>query len=134
MKLINCLSTSWAIHLILVMLLCLILSAGCFPVTPDEPEPVIPVLSVDVDLGNWESGCIYYTIENDGDVDVNYELIFVVDLYGHVDIVLVEESDEILEVGDLLSKCVKIECPNCGTDGWEIEDILSVDVTYELWE
>lgn len=121
------------INLILVMLICLVLSAGCFPVAPDEPEPVIPVLSADVDLGSWESGCIYYTIENDGDVDLNYELTFVVDLYGHVDIILVEESDDILEVGDLLSGCVKIECPYCGTDGWEIEDILSVSVTYELW-
>lgn len=120
--------------LALIMVLCMVFSTGCIPVTPDEPEPDVPVLSVGIDLGSWESGCIYYTIENDGDVDVNYELTFVVDLYGHVDIVLVEESDEILEVGDLSSKCVKIECPNCGTAGWEIEDILSVNVTYELWE
>ena len=124
------------ICLVLAMLVCLVFSVSCIPavpVIPEEPEPV-PILSVDVNIGSWEDGCIYYTIENNGDVDVNYELTFVVDLYGHVDIMLVVESDEILEVGTQLTKCVKIVCPNCGTAKWENEDILSVSVTYELWE
>ena len=124
------------IRLILIMLFCLVLFGGCYPVTPAEGEPEpSPILSVDVDIGGvWPNGCIYYTIENDGDVDVDYELTFTVDLYGHKDIILIVESDEILEVGDLLSECIKIECPYCGTVGWGIEDILSVNVTYELWE
>ena len=136
MRFIDCLSTSRVIYLVLVMLLCLILSAGCFPVVPDEPDEPVPVLSIDVDILGWypcgDHHHINYSVENDGNVDVNYELEFVVNFDGHQPRTFVVESDEPLEVGDEINKSLKIQCDYCENLG--AYSIDSVDVTYELWE
>ena len=129
------------INLMLIMLLCLVLSAGCIPVTPAEGEPEPgPVLSVDVNVAPHPScaDCICYTIENIGDVSVNYELTFVVKFVpgNHTEIAVVVESEEKLEVGEILSKCVKVVCSNpsgCTMNPNDYE-ILSISTTYELWE
>lgn len=127
------------IRLMLIMLFCLVLFGGCYPVTPAEGEPEPgPVLSVDINVAPHPScaDCICYTIENTGDVAVDYELTFDVKIYGHKNIIVVVESEEKLEIGAVLSKCVKVVCPNptgCMSDPDEYE-ILSISTTYELWE
>lgn len=127
--------------LFIVILICALASflfVGCFPVVPDEPDPIpTPVLSIDVDVVPHAScaDCICYTIENTGDVAVDYELTFVVDLVGHVDIEVVVESEEKLEVGAILSKCVKVVCPNPLCEFDPIDYVIdSISTTYELWE
>lgn len=122
--------------LVLVMLVCLAFSTGCLPVVPEEPEEPIPALSIEISDLSWKV-CgnhhhIYYAIENTGDVGVNYELTFVVDFDGHTDITVIVESDESLEVGSKLWFDTKVECLICSDLG--NNEIVSVNVTYDLWE
>jgi len=124
------------INLMLIMLLCLVLSAGCIPVVPEEPDEPMPILSIDVDILGWypcgDHHHISYSVENDGNVDVNYELEFVVEFDGHYGRTFIVESDGTLEVGDEVNKSLKIQCADCESLGdYEID---SVDVNYELWE
>lgn len=122
--------------IIAVVLISLVLSAGCIPVVPEEPDEPMPILSIDVDILGWypcgDHHHISYSVENDGTVDVNYELEFVVDFKGHYPRTFIVESDGTLGVGDKVNKSLMIQCDDCGNLG--AYSIDSVDVTYELWE
>lgn len=117
---------SLTIALMFVLLFSL---AGCF-IIPEEsiPEPVL-FESVYVYGLAWDdnSACCY--IENDGDVVVDYKLTFIVDLYGHVDLILVVEKEG-LEPGDIKKECVKIYCPVCEESF--AGKVLGVEVIYDL--
>jgi len=124
------------IFVFLILFVCLGLT-GCFPVVPDEPEPdLVPILSVDVNILGWypcgDHHHISYSVENDGNVDVNYELEFVVEFDGHYGRTFIVESDGVLKVGDEVNKNLKIQCEDCGNLG--DYPIDSIDVNYELWE
>jgi len=121
--------THW--FLVLAMLFCLVLSAGCIPVVPDEPDEPIPVLSAEVYGLVWnDQGEVCCYIENTGDIDIRfYELTFDADLLYHKPIEPVVILDENLKMGSIVKVCVEVECPICGD-----HDIVSVNVTYELWE
>jgi len=100
--------------LIFILIVGMMFSTGCL-VTPEEsvPEPEL-VLSVDVDVTEWNENCIWYTIENNGDLDVHYyKLAFDVKFYpgNHTPMTLYEDSLGIFKVGDKVAKCIKIVCP-----------------------
>jgi len=119
--------------LIFLVVLAMVFSTGCFivPEEPEEPEEPIPVMSAEVYGVVWnEAGDVCCYIENTGDIDIKfYELTFDADLLYHKPITPVVVLGENLEVGDTIKVCVEIECPVCGD-----HDIVSVNVTYELWE
>jgi len=116
------------------MIFAMVFSTGCF-VVPEEPEEPIPVLSIEVVvLGSYICGDhqhIPYSVENDGDVGVDYELEFVVGFDGHQDRTFIVESDGPLKVGDKVDKNLMVQCGDCGNLG--DYPIDSVNVTYELW-
>ena len=120
--------------LIFLMIFAMVFSTGCF-VVPEEPEEPIPVLSIEVVvLGSYICGDhqhIPYSVENDGDVGVDYELEFVVGFDGHQDRTFIVESDGPLKVGDKVDKNLMVQCGDCGNLG--DYPIDSVNVTYELW-
>lgn len=124
------------IRLVLIILFCLVLFGGCFPVVPEEPDEPMPILSIDVDILGWypcgDHHHISYSVGNDGNVVVNYELEFVVEFDGHYGRTFIVESDGTLEVGNEVNKSLKIQCDDCENLG--DYPINSVDVTYELWE
>ena len=119
--------------LIFLLVFAMMFSAGCFivPEEPEEPEEPVLVLSAEVYGVVWnEAGDVCCYIKNTGDLDIRfYELTFDADLLYHQPIEPVVFLGEDLEVGDTAKVCVEVECPVC-----EDTDIVSVNVTYELWE
>ncbi|MDP2365161.1 MAG: hypothetical protein Q8M94_15510 [Ignavibacteria bacterium] len=117
--------------LVLIMLACLVFSAGCIPVVPEAPEAPIPILSAEVYGLVWnDDGDVCCYVKNTGDIDIRfYELTFDVDLLYHKPIALIVVLGENLEVGSVVKECIEVECPLCGN-----HDIVSVSVTYELWK
>jgi len=120
-----------SLFLIIAILFCLIFSAGCIPVVPEAPEEPILVLGAEVYGVEWnEAGDVCCYIENTGDIDIKfYELTFDADLLYHKPIAPIVVLGENLEVGSVVKECIKVECPICGD-----HDIVSINVTYELWE
>lgn len=103
--------------LFIVLLICALASflfVGCFSVAPDvdDPDP-IPVMSIDANAIWWDENCIWYTVENDGDLDVHYyKLAFNVTFgKGHTPMVLYADSLGLFEVGAKLTTYVDIVCP-----------------------
>jgi len=101
--------------IIAMVLISLLLLAGCIPVVPDDPDPdPILVMSIDVDVVNWDEECIKYTVENDGDLDVHYyELAFNVEFEpgNHTPMTLYTDSLGLFEVGAEKTTCIDIVCP-----------------------
>ena len=116
---------------LVLMMICIGLFAGCIPVIPEEPEEPILVLSAEVYDVVWnDDGDVCCYIKNTGDIDIRFhELTFDVDLLYHKPIAPIVVLGENLGVGDIVKECIKAECPLCGN-----HDIVSVNVTYELWE
>jgi len=119
------------LSLVLIMLVCLVFSIGCVPVIPEEPETPIPILSAEIYDVVWNAdGDVCCYVENTGNVDIRfYELTFDVDLLYHKPIASFVVLGENLEVGDVVKECIVAECPLC-----ENHDIVSVHITYDLWE
>ena len=118
--------------MIAMVLISLVLSAGCIPVVPDEPDPIpTPILSAEVYGTVWnEQGDVCCYITNDGDIDIEfYELTFDVGLEYHQPIEPVIILGEDLDVGDTDKVCIEFMCPVC-----EDTNVDSVIITYELWE
>jgi hypothetical protein len=117
--------------LILMILVCLVSFTGCIPVVPEEPEVPVRILSAEVYGLVWnDEGNVCCYIENTGKVDIRfYELTFDVDLLYHKPIAPFVVLGENLDVGDIVKECIIGECPLCGE-----HDIVSVNVTYKLWE
>ena len=124
-------------YLVLAMLVCLVFSTGCIPAVPEEPEEPIPVLSAEVYGVIWnDDGDVCCYIKNTGDIDIRfYELTFDVDLLYHKPIAPVVVLGENLEAGSVVKVCETVACPVCGCPACEGDHgIVSVNVTYELWE
>jgi hypothetical protein len=113
------------------MLVCLVSFTGCIPIIPEEPEVPVPVLSAEVYDVVWnDNGDVCCYIENIGNVEIRfYELTFNVDLLNHKPIEPIVVLGENLKVGNIVKECIKAECPLCLN-----HDIVSVTVTYKLWE
>jgi len=119
--------------LLVVLLVCVLASfllVGCCPTVPDVEDPV-SVLSAEVYGVVWnEQGDVCCYIKNTGNVDIKfYELTFDVSLLNHKPIEPVVVLGEDLDVGDTAKVCIEFMCPVC-----EDTDVVSVNVTYELWQ
>lgn len=124
--------------LIFTLLVSMLFSTGCL-VAPEEPviEPEL-VMSIDVDVTGWNENCIWYTIENNGDLDVHYyQLAFDVKFNpgNHTPMTLYTDSLGLFKVGAEVTKCLEIVCPyveDCLLSGQY--EVLSVKVNViDLW-